>query len=85
MAAAIYILCACTSAVCTVLLARGYRRTRMRLLLWTGVCFVFLCANSILLVADRLIWSGTDLSLARGVTALAGLAALVTGLVWESR
>ena len=85
MSATIYVLCACASAVCTALLARGYVRTRTRLLLWTGVCFFFLCVNSILLVADRLIWSGTDLTLARGVTGLVGLAALVVGLVWEAR
>jgi hypothetical protein len=85
VAATIYVLCACASAICTALLGRGYVRTRTRLLLWTGVCFFFLCVNSVLLVADRLIWSGTDLSLARGITGLVGLAALVVGLVWEAR
>jgi hypothetical protein len=85
MAPTIYVLCACASAVCTVLLGRGYIHTQTRLLLWTGVCFFFLCVNCILLVADHLIWSGSDLSLARGVTGLVGLAALVLGLVWESK
>ena len=85
MAAMIYVLCACASAACAILLGRGYARTRTPLLLWAAVCFFFLCVNSILLVADRLIWTGTDLSLARGATTVAGLAALVLGLVWESR
>jgi hypothetical protein len=83
VAATIYVLCACASALCTALLCRGYLHTRTRLLLWTSVCFFFLCINSILLVADRLIWSGADLSLARGIAGLVGLAALVAGLIWE--
>lgn len=82
---AIYILCAATSALCAVLLARGWLRTRTRLLLWSTACFALLAVNNILLVADRLIWTGTDLSLARGVSGLAAVATLVAGLVVESR
>lgn len=84
-AGAVYVLCAVASFVCAVLLARGWYLSRSRLLLWSALCFTLLTANNVLLVADRLIWTGTDLSLARGATGLAGLAVLVVGLVWDSR
>lgn len=73
------------SAVCAVLLCRGYLRTRTRLLLWSTICFAFLAVNNILLVADRLIWTGTDLSLARGITSLVAVGTLVAGFVLESK
>jgi hypothetical protein len=85
VAAAIYVLCAVTSAVCALLLGRGWLRTRTRLLLWSTACFVLLALNNLLLVADRLIWTGADLSLARGISGLAAVATLVTGLAVESR
>lgn len=85
MAAVVYILCSVTSAVCALLLIRGYVRSRTRLLMWSAACFVLLCLNNLLLVADRLIWTGTDLSIARGATGLAALAVLVAGLVWDAQ
>lgn len=85
IAGTIYVLCAIASALCAILLGRGYALTRTRLLLWSTVCFVLLAVNNVLLVADRLIWVGTDLHLARGVSGLAAVAALVIGLVVESR
>jgi hypothetical protein len=85
MAAVVYILCSVTSAVCALLLIRGYVRSRTRLLMWSAACFVLLCFNNLLLVADRLIWTGTDLSIARGATGLAALVVLVAGLVWDAQ
>lgn len=85
MAAVVYILCSVTSALCALLLIRGYVRSRTRLLMWSAACFVLLCLNNLLLVADRLIWTGTDLSIARGATGLAALAVLVAGLVWDAQ
>lgn len=85
MAAAVYVLCAVTSTLCALLLGRGYVGSRSRLLLWSCACFVLLAVNNVLLVADRLIWAGTDLALARGVSGLTGLAVLAAGLVWSSR
>lgn len=80
----VYVLCALTSLACAVLLLRGYFRTRVRLLLWSGLCFVGLAINNALLVADvtNLL---TDLSNWRTLPALAGAALLVYGLVWDSR
>jgi Family of unknown function (DUF5985) len=84
MDALIYALCAGTAAACAALLLRGYLRTRFRLLLWSGLCFVGLTANNLLLVVDRVLLPEVDLSLWRlGVGLLAALL-LVTGLVLES-
>ena len=39
--ALVYTLCFLTSSACALLLARNYRRTGARLLLWSALCFVF--------------------------------------------
>jgi hypothetical protein len=81
----VYILCAATSLLCAGLLARGYVRSRMRLLLWSCLCFVGLAANNLLLVIDLSVIPGTDLSLWRTGCALAGMAVLLCGLIWDAR
>lgn len=83
MAEAVYLLCALTSAVCAVLLVRGYRRSRSRLLLWSSLCFVGLAANNAILVVDRLVVPDVDLSAWRLVPAVIGVGVLVYGLVTE--
>jgi drug/metabolite transporter (DMT)-like permease len=80
----VYVLCALTSLACAVLLLRGYFRTRVRLLLWSGLCFVGLTLNNALLVVDENT-PVTDLSNLRTLPALAGVALLVYGLIWDSR
>jgi multidrug transporter EmrE-like cation transporter len=82
----VYLLCAATSATCAILLLRGYRRQRSRLLLWSSLCFVLLALNNILLFIDLIVVpASVDLSLWRGATALAGVSVLLFGLIWESR
>lgn len=85
MAEAVYILCAVTSALCAFLLLRSYRRGRTRLLLWTSVAFIGLTLNNIILCID-LVFTGPelDLSLARNLSGLFALGALLFGLVWHS-
>ena len=85
MANAIYILCALTAAICAWLLLRGYSRSRARLLFWSGLCFVGLCLNNVLLVIDVRVGSAIDLSTWRTLPALAGVALLLYGLIWETR
>ena len=85
MAEAVYLLCASTSLVCAILLLRGYRRSRTRLLFWTGLCFLGLTANNVMLFADLVVLPSTDLSILRGLLAYAGLSALLFGLVTEDR
>jgi Family of unknown function (DUF5985) len=80
----VYILCAATSTLCAILLFRGYRRSRARLLLWSAACFFGLALNNVLLVIDLRVGSAIDLSVWRLVPAVIGAAALLYGLVWET-
>lgn len=84
MAKAVFLLCALTSMVCAVLLIRGYVRSRSRLLLWSGLCFVGLAFNNALLVVDRILLPDLDLSVWRQVPAVVGVALLLYGLVWDA-
>jgi hypothetical protein len=83
MREAIYTLCAVTSFACAFLLLRSYFRSRVRLLLWSGLCFAGMAINNIILVLDRIIFPATDFSPWRLVTALLALAPLLYGLIWE--
>ena len=85
MVTLVYSLCALTSLACAVLLLRGYRASRVRLLLWSGLCFVGLAANNIILLIDTRVVPTIDLSMWRSLPALAGVAILLYGLVWETR
>lgn len=80
----VYALCALTSAACAVLLLRGYRRSGVRLLLWSGLCFLGLAINNILLFIDVRVVPDVDLSLWRTIPAVAGVAILLYGLIWET-
>lgn len=82
---AVYVLCALTSLTCAVLLLRGYFRSGVRLLLWSGICFAGLALNNIFVFVDVRILPQTDLSLVRTLPAIAGIAVLIYGLVWETR
>lgn len=80
-----YALCALTSLACAWLLLRGYARSKVRLLLWSGLCFAGLALNNVLLFIDLRVLPDTDLSLWRMLPALAGVGILIYGLVWETR
>lgn len=80
----VYALCALTSIACSVLLLRGYRRSGVRLLLWSGVCFVGLALNNIVLFIDVRVVPDADLSLWRTIPAVAGVCVLLYGLIWET-
>lgn len=81
----VYALCALTSIACAWLLLRGYGRTRVRLLLWSGLCFSGLALNNILLFIDVRVLPDVDLSIIRTIPAVVGVLLLVYGLVWETR
>jgi hypothetical protein len=85
MAEAVYLLCALTSVACAVLLMASYRRSRAKLLLWSGLCFVGLALNNVLLFTDLVVVPASDLSLWRSWIALGSMTLLLIGLVWESR
>jgi hypothetical protein len=84
MATAVYVLCALTSLVCAWLLLRGYLASQARLLLWSGLCFVGLTLNNLVLFLDKVVITDIDLTLGRLGTALAGLLILLYGLIWET-
>jgi len=83
---AIYVLCALTSAACAVMLLRGYARGRTRFLLWSGLCFLGLFVNNLLLMIDRVFIPDVTFFPAewRSAAALVGLSLLVFGLVWDA-
>jgi hypothetical protein len=85
MATVVYALAALTSVLCAVLLLRGYASTGVRLLLWSGLCFVGLALNNILLFVDLGLMPGLDLAVWRSLPTLIGLMLLIFGLVWETR
>jgi hypothetical protein len=80
----VYILCAATSTICAILLIRGYRRSRARLLLWSAACFIGLALNNVLLVVDLRTGAALDLSVWRLIPAILGAGALLCALVWET-
>jgi hypothetical protein len=84
MATLVYALCALTSVLCAVLLLRGYRSTRARLLLWAGLCFAGLAINNVLLFVDLGLVPGVDLTVWRSLPTLAGLMLLIYGMVWDT-
>ena len=80
----VYVLCALTSLTCAALLLRGYRRSRARLLLWSGLCFASFFLNNLLLIVDVQVFPQHDLSVARSLPLVVGVALLLYGLIWES-
>ena len=83
MAVTIYLLCTLTSLACAWLLLGSYRRTGHRLLFWSGLCFVAMTLNNILLTLDKLVFPDVDLLLWRLATALIAVALLLYGLIYE--
>jgi len=67
-----------------VLLLRGYARTATRLFLWSGLCFVCLTANNLLLFFNFVVVPEADLRLYRFGSSAAGLVFLLYGLIWEA-
>jgi hypothetical protein len=86
MAAVIYALCALVALTCTGLLLRGWRASRHRLLLWTGLCFAALSINNVVLFIDKvLLPPEIDLVAVRLVATLIGMGVLLYGLVWDAQ
>jgi hypothetical protein len=85
MSSVVYSLCAVTSLACAVLLLRGYRRSGVRLLFWSGLCFVGLALDNTLLFVDQIVIPDIDLWTYRRLPGLISLSLLLYGLIWESR
>jgi hypothetical protein len=72
------------SLACMVLLLRAYAMSGTRLLLWSGLCFVFLSLNNILLFLDLVVFPDLDLRPYRLAAALVGLLFLLYGFIMEA-
>lgn len=85
MVTAVYLLGTFTSLLCAVLLLRAYGRVRMRLLLWSGLCFAGLTISNALLIVDLVIFPDQlNLYVWRLAAAAASMTVLLYGLVFES-
>jgi hypothetical protein len=80
-----YALCAITSLIAAILLQRQYRATRTTLLFWSVVGFSGLALNNVLVFVDLVLVPTTDLALVRTLAGVAGLTALLYGLIWEAQ
>lgn len=80
----IYTLCMLTSLACAVLLFVSYRRTRHRLLFWSGACFTVLTLNNLLLLLDKVVFpTQVDLLPWRQASGLVACLLLLYGLIYE--
>lgn len=84
MAGIIYGLCALTAFLCAWLLLRAYQKTKYRLLLWGGSCFIGLTLSNALLVIDKLVLPEIDLSVWRHLLTLTALLIMLYGLIWDT-
>ncbi len=84
MGTLVYILCTLTSLGCAVLLWRGYRRSRMRLLFWSSLCFGILAISNALLILDLVVFPTAQLLPFRSAVTQAALMVLLFGLIFES-
>ena len=84
MALLIYLLCAATSLACAILLFRGYRRTAVKLLLWSALCFTGFFVNNVILIIGSQNPAGTGLSVMRSLPLLLGVSFLLYGLITDA-
>ena len=85
MGLTVYLLCALASLLCAVLLARGYRATRLPLLFWAALCFSVLVATNSLLFLDLIIFPQVNLAPWRSSLTLVALCLLLYGLIFDSQ
>ena len=80
----IYTLCILTSLACAGLLFSSYRRTRYRLLFWSGSCFAVMTINNLFLLLDKVVFPAVDFKLLRLISALLACLLLLYGLIYEN-
>ncbi|MGH8806908.1 MAG: DUF5985 family protein [Noviherbaspirillum sp.] len=84
IASVIYAVCALTSLLCAGLLLRGYRNNGYKLLFWSGLCFIGLFLNNILMILHRMVLPAeADLATWRLIASLAAMLLLLYGLIWD--
>lgn len=81
----LYLLSVIACFACMLLLFRGYINTRLRILLWTALCFVCLTANNVLIFVDLvLLPTDIDLRLPRHLASLTGLMFMIYGFIFDA-
>ncbi len=83
MATFFYVMCALIALICAILLLRAYVRSRLRLLLWSGICFLGLAISNLLIFVDLNMLPQIDLYVVRLVTGAIAMMILLYGLIWE--
>ena len=81
----VYILCAVTCLLCAILLFRGYARTGVRLLFWSGLCFLGLMLDNVMVYIDLVIVPDVSLAVWRKIPGLVAISLLLYGLVWDTK
>jgi branched-subunit amino acid transport protein len=84
LAGFVYILGTVVTLLCAFLLLRAYTRVRLRLLLWSAICFAGLTIANALVFIDIIIVPHLDLYFWRLAVAALAMVVLLFGLVWES-
>ena len=80
----VFLLCAGTCLLCAAMLLRGYRKTRVRLLFWSGLCFAGLMLDNLMSYSDIYLFPDDELVIWRKLTGLVATLLLLVGLIWES-
>jgi hypothetical protein len=80
---ALYVVTIFTTLLCAVLLLRAWFRTRNRFLLWSGLCFVGLTLDNILVLGDMVVFPAIDLYSYRLASTAVSISLLLFGLIWE--
>ena len=85
MAEVVYLLCACLSFLCALMLARGYQNTGTKLLLWAAISFTLMALNNIFLFVDLALLPDMNLNgpFWRNLLGASSGAVLLGGLIWE--
>jgi hypothetical protein len=83
VAVTIYSLCTLTSLACAWLLLGSYRRTRHRLLFWSGASFAAMTVNNLFLLLDKIVFPDVYLLPVRLGAALVSTLLLLYGLIYE--
>jgi hypothetical protein len=84
MADTVFALCALTSLACALLLWRGYRRSRARLLFWSSLCFTGLLLNNAMLIVDLRLLPSVDLAVWRTLPAIIGVGLFLYGMATDA-
>ena len=85
MEAAVYLLGMFVAPAWGLLLARGYKQSRQRLLLWSSICFLGLALSGALTFLDlSVLPPAIDLHMVRRAVTAVSMLVLLYGLVWDS-